>query len=98
MPNRTLRNAYKAWAEAVENMKAALTANPLVTDPLMASAQVFEDLGRMMFGSGAEPKKPARKPAKRKSAQAGKSKPASARGRKKTTARAPRRARSSGKG
>jgi hypothetical protein len=54
MPDRRLRKASKTWPEALEHMRAALAANPLVTDPL-ASAQVFEDLGRMV--SVANPKR-----------------------------------------
>jgi len=75
----TVAKSYKAWLEALEEMRAALTANPLVADPFMASAQVFEDIGRVMFGNHAEPKKQrkrARKPTKAKRA-----------GAKKTTAR-----------
>jgi hypothetical protein len=97
MPDRTLRKAYKSWTEAVANMKAALAANPLVNDPLMASAQVFEDLGRMMFAGAARLKKRSRKRAKAKSPSARKSKPAPARRMKKTTSRTGRRAPSRGK-
>jgi len=64
MPDRRVARAYKTWLEALENMRAALTANPLVADPLMASAQVFEDIGRMMFSGNGEPKKLGRKRAK----------------------------------
>jgi hypothetical protein len=60
----TIAKSYKAWLEALEEMRAALTANPLVADPFMASAQVFEDIGRVMFGNHAAPKKRARKRAK----------------------------------
>ncbi|GEM_PF-3751002 len=70
--------AYKAWLEALENMRAALTANPLVADPFMASAQVFEDIGRVMFSGHVEPKK---KIAKAKRAGA-KKKPTARRARK----------------
>ncbi len=49
--------AYKAWLRALEEMRAALTANPLVADPFMASAQVFEDIGRVMFSNHTAPKK-----------------------------------------
>lgn len=68
MADRTFAKAYKAWVEALENMRAAIAANPLVADPLMASAQVFEDVGRMMFGGKGKPKKraPAKKAAARK--------------------------------
>jgi hypothetical protein len=61
--------AYKAWLQALEEMRAALTANPLVADPFMASAQVFEDIGRVMFSNHTAPKKP-RKRAKAKRASA----------------------------
>jgi hypothetical protein len=94
MPDRTLRKAYKSWTEAVASMKAALAANPLVTDPLMASAQVFEDLGRMMFGAGRS-KKSGAKRTKSKRASTRKSPAASVRKRKKAKpARAKRNARS----
>ena len=83
MANRTVANPYNAWLEALENMRAALTANPLVADPFMASAQVFEDIGRVMFGGHGEPKKPKRKRAKAKRSAA--KKPSSAR--KKASAR-----------
>ena len=58
-------SAYKAWTRALEEMRAALTANPLVSDPLIASAQVFEDIGQVMFADHTAPK---RKRAKTKGA------------------------------
>ena len=70
MADRTFAKAYKAWVEALENMRAAVAANPLVADPLMASAQVFEDIGRMMFGGNGKPKKRAHKRAIAKRAPA----------------------------
>ncbi|HXP76724.1 MAG TPA: hypothetical protein VN823_21495 [Stellaceae bacterium] len=88
MAKRTVANPYKAWLEALENMRAALTANPLVADPLMASAQVFEDIGRMMFGGHVAATKP-----KRKRATAKRSAAKKAPARKKPAAR--RRARKS---
>ena len=88
MANRTVANPYKAWLEALENMRAALTANPLVADPFMASAQVFEDIGRVMFGGHGHPKK-----SKRKRAGAKRSAAKKAPARKKPAAR--RRARKS---
>lgn len=66
MPKHSMAKAYKTWLRALEDMRAALTANPVVADPFMASAQVFEDIGRVMFASHAEPKKPRRKRAKTK--------------------------------
>ena len=71
MPDRRVTKAYKKWLDALENMRAALTANPLVADPLLASAQVFEDIGTMMFSGNGEPKKrkrakPMRAPARAK--------------------------------
>jgi hypothetical protein len=75
--------AYKAWVQAIERMRATLAANPLVADPLKASAQVFEDIGRVMFGGNDAPKKPKRKRAKPKRAPAKKTGPA----RKKPAAR-----------
>jgi hypothetical protein len=77
MAKHPMAKAYTAWVQALEDMRAALAANPLVADPFMASAQVFEDIGRVMFASHAEPKKPRRKRAKAKRAPA----------RKKSTAR-----------
>ena len=68
MPNRSMTKAYKAWLKALQTMRATLTANPLVADPLMAAAQVFEDIGRMMFGGNDAPKQPKRKRAKPKRA------------------------------
>ena len=76
MADRRVTRAYKTWIETLENMRAALTANPLVADPLMASAQVFEDIGRMMFGGNDAPKKRSRKRAKPKRAPARAKKPA----------------------
>ncbi len=69
-------SAYKAWTRALEEMRAALTANPLVADPFIASAQVFEDIGQVMFGEHTAPKKRRRKRA------GGKKKPAARRARK----------------
>lgn len=79
MPDRAITKAYKDWLQALENMRQALTANPLVADPLMASAQVFEDIGRMLFGSADKPKKAKRAKSKRAAPKA-----------KKPTARAKR--------
>ncbi len=56
-PKHTAAKAYKAWLQALGDMRAALTANPLVADPFIASAQVFEDIGRVMFSSHIEPKR-----------------------------------------
>ncbi len=87
MADRRVTRAYKTWLETLENMRAALTANPLVADPLMASAQVFEDIGRMMFGGNDAPKKRSRKRAKPKRAPAKKApvrKKANARRRRKS--------------
>ena len=95
MPDRRLKTAYNAWTEAIENMKAALAANPLVSDALMASAQVFEDVGRMIFGSTGQSKK--RGARRTKSRAARKSTAVSARKGKKLSGRAGRRTRSSKK-
>ena len=76
MPDRRVAKAYKIWLEALENMRAALTANPVVADPLLASAQVFEDIGAMMFSGNDAPKKRSRKRAKPKRAPARAKKPA----------------------
>ena len=53
----SVAGAYKAWTRALEEMRAALTANPLVSDPFIASAQVFEDIGQVMFADHAAPKR-----------------------------------------
>lgn len=66
MPKHSMANAYKTWLRALKDMRAALTANPVVADPFMASAQVFEDIGRVMFSDHTAPKKPRRKRAKAK--------------------------------
>ena len=84
MPDRRLRKASKTRTEALENMRAALAANPLVTDPL-ASAQVFEDLGRMVFGD--QPKKRTTKRIKSRRRSVPKAAAASARKRKKIRSR-----------
>lgn len=97
MPDRSLKTAYKAWTEAIENMKAALAANPLVSDALMASAQVFEDVGRMMFGGAAQLRKRGTRRPRSKGASPRKSTAASARKRKKVSGRAGRRTPSSKK-
>jgi hypothetical protein len=82
MPKHSMAKAYKAWLKALEDMRAALTANPVVADPFMASAQVFEDIGRVMFANHTAPKKPRRKPAKAKRAVEKKKKPTPRRARK----------------
>ncbi len=66
-------SAYKAWTRALEEMRAALTANPLVSDPFIASAQVFEDIGQVIFADHTAPK---RKRARTKRAPAKKTSPA----------------------
>jgi hypothetical protein len=81
MAKHSMAKAYKSWLKALEDMRAALTANPVVGDPFMATAQVFEDIGRVLFSDIAAAKKHRRKPAKPKRALA----------EKKTTARRRRR-------
>jgi len=71
-----MTKAYQAWVQALEEMRAALTANPLVADPFMASAQVFEDIGRVIFGGHAEPKQRKRERAQAKKTSAKKKAPA----------------------
>jgi len=64
MREQKLADAYKAWRQALENMREALTMNPLVTEPLRASAEAFESVGRVLFGSpngAAGPARSARK-------------------------------------
>jgi hypothetical protein len=82
VPKHSIAKAHRSWLQALEEMRAALTANPLVADPFMASAQVFEDIGRVMFGNHTAPKKPRRKRAKAKRAGAKKKAPARRRTRK----------------
>jgi uncharacterized spore protein YtfJ len=53
MREQKLADAYKSWRQALENMREALTMNPLVTEPLRASAEAFESVGRVLFGSAA---------------------------------------------
>ena len=97
MPDRRLKSAYKAWTEAIANMKAALAANPLIADPFMASAKVFEDVGQMMFRGAAELRKRGASRTKPKGAPARKSKAAPARKRKKVGSPGGQRTRSSKK-
>jgi hypothetical protein len=93
MPDRRLRKASKTWAEALENMRAALAENPMLAHPLTASAQAFEDVGRIIFGTGGQSKKRAAKRTRSKAATARKSTAASAPKRKKVRGRAGRRTR-----
>ncbi len=76
MAKHSMAKAHKAWLKALEDIRAALTANPVVADPFMASAQVFEDIGRVVFSDIAAPKKRRRKPAKAKRVPAKKKPPA----------------------
>jgi hypothetical protein len=52
MREQKMAEAYQSWRQALENMRAALTMNPLVTEPLRASAEAFESVGRVLFGTG----------------------------------------------
>ncbi len=70
MPDRRMKKAQSALKVAVREMEAALVANPLVADPLMATAQVLEDLGEMLLGQTNRPK-----PGKKASRSARSSKP-----------------------
>lgn len=81
MAKHSMAKAHKAWLKALEDMRAALTANPVVSDPLIASAQVFEDIGRVVFSDITAPKKRRRKATKAKRAPA-KKKPSARRQRK----------------
>lgn len=93
MPDRILRKASKTWAEALENMRAALAENPMMAHPLTASVQVLEDVGRMIFGTRAGSNKTAAKRTKSKAASARKSTPASVPKQRKGRGRAGRRKR-----
>jgi hypothetical protein len=67
----SVAKSRKAWLQALEEMRAALTANPLVADPFIASAQVFDDIGEVIFSEFAARKKrakPKRASAKKKPA------------------------------
>ena len=88
MPDRKLRKASKTWAEALENMRAALVENPMMAHPLTASVQAFEDVGRIIFGTGARSEKRAAKRTRSKAASARKSTAASAPKRRKVGGRA----------
>ena len=70
MAKHSMAKAYETWLKALKDMRAALTANPVVADPFMATAQVFEDIGRVVFSDVAAAKKHRRKPAKAKRAPA----------------------------
>jgi len=77
MREQKLADAYKAWRQALENMREALTMNPLVTEPLRASAEAFESVGRVLFGSpngAAGPARSARKTGTRTAASHSRSK------------------------
>ncbi|HTZ78098.1 MAG TPA: hypothetical protein VMC10_09325 [Stellaceae bacterium] len=66
MAAERIKKAQKALRTAVREMQAALVANPLVEDPLMATAQVLEDLGEILLeAGGAKRKAPRAKPAKK---------------------------------
>ena len=61
MVDNRVKKAQRAMTAAVRAMEAALIANPLLADPLMAAAQVLEDLGRIIVGETTGPKKRQRK-------------------------------------
>jgi len=50
MAEDRMKRAQKALKTAVREMQAALVANPLVQDPLMATAQVLEDISEILIG------------------------------------------------
>lgn len=54
MADQRVKKAQQALKIAVREMEAALVANPLVADPLMATAQVLEDLGEMLLGQSSK--------------------------------------------
>jgi len=51
MREQKIAEAYKSWMQALENMRAALAMNPLVTEPFRTSAQAFDSVGRVLFGA-----------------------------------------------
>jgi len=51
MRERKIAEAYRSWMQALENMRAALAMNPLVTEPFRTSAQAFDSVGRVLFGT-----------------------------------------------
>ena len=52
MQENKISEVYRLWAQAFDNMGAVLTMNPLLTVPLRASAQMFQQFGQAMFGNG----------------------------------------------
>ncbi|HVM81465.1 MAG TPA: hypothetical protein VMU06_20755 [Stellaceae bacterium] len=94
MVDSRLKNAQKAMTVAVREMEAALIANPLLADPLMAAAQVLEDLGQIIVGETRGPKKGRRKRPRKARGKGGKKRGRSAISSSKKSAaakRAPRR-------
>jgi len=51
MPEQKLAEAYSSWMRAFQNMGEVLTMTPVVIGPLRASAAVFDNFGRMLFGA-----------------------------------------------
>ena len=94
MREQKLADAYRSWRQALENMRMALTMNPLLTEPLRASADVFETVGRMLFGSASGP---VRRAARASGPRKARARAAAAMARSKVKARPRRRRRSSKK-
>ena len=51
MREQKIAEAYRLWMQALDNMRAALAMNPLVIAPFRTSAQAFDSVGRVLFGT-----------------------------------------------
>jgi len=51
MREQKIAEAYSLWMQALDNMRAALAMNPLVIAPFRTSAQAFDSVGRVLFGT-----------------------------------------------
>lgn len=76
MADQRMKRAQRALKVAVREMEAALVANPLVADPLMATAQVLEDLGEIVLGQTSKPKPGKKAPKLARRSKRGEPKPA----------------------
>ena len=90
MREQKLADAYRSWRQALENMREAMSTNPLLTEPLRASAEAFESVGRALFGGAIRPARRASVPRKPRTPAAA----AISRGRSKVKTRPRRRRRS----
>jgi len=95
MRQQKMADAYKSWRQALENMRQVLTMNPLMTEPLRASAEAFDSVGRVLFGSPNGAARPARSARKTRTTAAA---AARSHSRSKVKTRSRRRRRSAKKG